>query len=418
MGLLLAVAILTSFYLTPVAMQLAWRYGAVSRPDGYRKRHRRPTPAWGGVAVNASILVGLGLSCVLVPHPDSDRPFFAALASSIVALAVLGCYDDLFDMRAGAKLAGQFLAVLPLIAVGAYVERFTLFGLPIELGWFGIPWTAAWMVLGINALNLIDGMDGLASTIGITIAVAVGAIAAVNGSTDVVIIAVVLAGALGGFLPHNLPPARVYLGDCGSMVVGLVLATLATRVAPQPGLPSLAAMGALLFVPLYDTLLAIVRRGLSGKGIMAADHGHVHHRLLERGLGVWGALGVLAGISVAVGGAGCCAVLAGHELMAGVALAIVPLLCAQLELFGHSEWAAVRERLGLPRFSGTASRYKYSSKGLSGRELAQDASAVRNQLDGLSQSPASRPLGINVRLAGAPSAGSTAAGKEYVELLR
>jgi UDP-GlcNAc:undecaprenyl-phosphate/decaprenyl-phosphate GlcNAc-1-phosphate transferase len=275
MGLLLAVAILSSFYLTPIAMRFAWKHDAVSRPDGFRKKHSRPTPEWGGLAVNASLLLGLGLSYLLVPVHSTETPFLAALAFSIVILCLLGCYDDLFDMRAGAKLAGQLLAVVPLIAVGAYAERFTVFGLSIELGLLGIPWTIAWIVLGINAMNLIDGMDGLASTVGVTVAAAVAVIAGATGNTHIAVIAVVLAGALSGFLAHNLPPARIYLGDCGSMVIGLVLATLALRVVPQTGPPNLTAMCALLFIPLYDTILAIIRRGLNGNGIMTADRGRL-----------------------------------------------------------------------------------------------------------------------------------------------
>ena len=417
MGLLLAIAILSSFYLTPVAMRLAWKYDAVSRPDGFRKKHSRPTPEWGGLAVNASILLGIGVSFLLVPNQSSDMPFLVALALSVVILGILGCYDDLFDMRAGAKLAGQLLAVLPLIAVGAYVEQFTLFGFSIELGWLGIPWTAAWVVLGINAFNLIDGMDGLASTLGITVAIAVAVIAGISGNTHVVVISVVLVGALGGFLAHNLPPARIYLGDCGSMVVGLLLATMTIRVAPQPGVPNLTVMCGLLFVPLYDTLLAIIRRGLNGKGIMAADRGHIHHRLLDRGLGVWGSLALLAALSTTAGAASCCAVLTGQEVAACVALAVLPLLCIQLELFGHPEWAMIRERLSLPRPRGKTSGYASLSKSQFGRDLAKDTSITPNQLDGLPQSQTSLPMGINVRLAGTQSASAATAGKKYVELL-
>lgn len=417
MGLLLAIAILSSFYLTPVAMQLAWRYNAVSRPDGVRRKHSRPTPAWGGLAVNTSILAGIWASLLLLPDQSFNQPFLVALTLSVVTLTALGCYDDLFDMRPRLKLAGQLLAVVPLIAVGAVVERFSVLGFTIELGWLGIPWTAAWIVLGINALNLIDGMDGLASSLGITIAIAVAVVAGVSGNTDIVVIAIVLAGALGGFLAHNLPPAKIYLGDCGSMVVGLLLATLAIRVAPAPGVPNLTAMCALLFVPLYDTVLAVVRRGLSGKGIMTADRGHIHHRLLDRGFGVWGSLGVLATLSAVAGAACCCAVLLGQELVAYVALVVLPLFCVQLELFGHPEWAMVRERLSLTRVRDNVSRYSFRRKDESGRDLSKEVSSTQNPLAGLPQSQAGVPMGINVRLAGAQRASTTTAGKKYVELL-
>ena len=421
MGLILAITILSSFYLTPVAMRLAWKHDAVSRPDGIRKKHSRPTPEWGGLAVNTSILVGIGLSYLLVPVGPTSTPFAAALAVSIFILCFLGCYDDLFDMRAGVKLAGQLLAVVPLIAVGAYAQSFTVFGYSVELGWLGVPWTVAWIVLGINALNLIDGMDGLASTVGITVAAAIAVLAGITGNTHVALIAIVLAGALGGFLAHNLPPARIYLGDCGSMVIGLVLATLALRVTPQAGGPNLTAMCGLLFIPLYDTVLAIVRRGLNGNGIMAADRGHIHHRLLDRGLGVWGALGLLAALSLVAGSISWLAVLTGQELVALAALAAVAVLCAQLELFGHKEWATIKDRWNARPWQNKGAGRPAVSKQQPESHLAMratgDATSKTTLLDGLPQSQSSRPMGINVRLVAAQNARAATAGKEYVELL-
>lgn len=421
MGLLLAITILSSFYLTPVAMRLAWKHDAVSRPDGYRKKHTRPTPEWGGLAVNATVLVGIALSYLLVPVQPTCTPFLAALSVSIVFLCLLGCYDDLFDMRAGFKLAGQLLAIVPLVAVGAYAERFTLFGFSVELGWLGVPWTVAWLVLGINALNLVDGMDGLASTVGITVAAALAVLASLTGNTHVALIAIVLAGALGGFLAHNLPPARIYLGDCGSMVIGLVLATLVLRVTPQAGAPNLTVMCGFLFIPLYDTTLAITRRALNGNGIMSADRGHIHHRLLDRGFGVWGSLALLAGLSLAAGSACLLAVLAGQELVACATLATIAFMCAHLELFGHQEWDTVRDRLSLPRSRNKSAPHSIQSKnqspcGVSMRSTSESGT-TRNKLDGPPQSQPSLPMGINVRLAGAQNAPAATAGKEYVELL-
>ncbi len=421
MGLLLAICILSSFYLTPIAMRLAWKYDAVSRPDGFRKKHSRPTPEWGGLAVNASILLGVASSYLLLPALSADAPFLVALSASVVILCLVGCYDDLFDMRAVVKLAGQLLAVMPLIAVGCYAQRLSVFGLSIELGWFGIPWTIAWIVLGINALNLIDGMDGLASTVGITVAVAIAVVAGATGNTHVVVIAVVLAGALAGFLAHNLPPARIYLGDCGSMVIGLVLATLVLHVTPQPGTPNLTVMVALLFVPLYDTTLAIVRRGISGKGIMAADRGHVHHRLLDRGLGAWASLALLAMLSVMACSASYLTVLMGQDLIAFTALAVVALLCAHFDLFGRMEWNMLKERIALPGWRRKAGRYESPAKNQPTRggamHTAREVGARREQLDGLLRGQSSLPMGINVRMAGAQSANVANAGKKYVELL-
>lgn len=414
MGLLLGMAVLSSFCLTPVAVRLAWKHDAVSRPDGLRKKHGRPTPEWGGLAVSASVLLGMGLSYLLLPAQPAATPFLAALAFSVVILCVLGCYDDLFDMRASVKLVGQLLAVVPLIAVGAYVERFTVFGFSIELGWFGVPCTIAWIVLGINALNLIDGMDGLAPTVGIMAAAAVAVIAGVTGNTHVAVIAVVLAGALAGFLVYNLPPARIYLGDSGSMVIGLVLATLALRVTAGTGSPNLTAMCALLFVPLYDTLLAVVRRGLNGKSIMAADRGHIHHRLLDRGLGVWNSLALLAALSLTAGCVSCFVILTGQELVACAALGVAALLFARFELFGHQEWAMVKDRFTWPwrrdKAAGYASpRDNRPARGFA-MHMANETGTRAQPLDGFPQTRTSLFTEIGVGLGGAEDVGAAAAG--------
>jgi UDP-GlcNAc:undecaprenyl-phosphate/decaprenyl-phosphate GlcNAc-1-phosphate transferase len=420
MGLVLVIAILTSFYLTPVAMRLAWKCDAVSRPDGYRKKHARPTPEWGGIAVNASLLVGIGLSCLLLPIQASAMPLLAAMALAIVMLCLLGCYDDLCDMRPRVKLLGQIATTIPLILVGAYIQQLTLFGMTFQLGWIGIPWTVAWLVLGINALNLIDGMDGLASTVGIVAASAIAVVAALTGNTHVAALALVLAGALGGFLAHNAPPARIYLGDCGSMVIGLVLATLCLQVSPQPQSVSMTALAALLFLPLYDTFLAVVRRGLSGRGIMAADHGHIHHRLLDAGYGVWGSLAVFAGVGLATGMLGCFVLLTGWDLWAQAALVAIAAICVQLGLFGNEEWLLVKQRLGLARRRTKKAAYAPVSRRKASASISLDIAnrtMVRSkQLDGLPQAQAACQFGVNARMADAHSISSASAGKKYVEL--
>lgn len=422
MGFVVIVAILSSLLLTPLAMRAAWRCGAVSRPDGFRKKHARPTPEWGGLAVNTAILIGTGLSVVLCPADLPALPLTAALAISIGMLSVLGCYDDLCDMRADLKLLGQVLSAVPLILAGCYAERLILFGQTIELGWLGIPWTIGWIVLGINALNLIDGMDGLASTAGIIMALAVAAIAAITGHQHAMLIALVLAGALGGFLAHNLPPARIYLGDCGSMVIGLVLATLALRAGSEAGAANLTQIGALLFVPLCDTLLAVVRRGLAGRGIMVADRAHVHHRLLDRGFGVWGSLAVLGGLSLGAGAMGCLVVLTGQEYWAWLSAVAAVAFCVRQQLFGHEEWGRVKSL-----FVDRAARRRAAVAGqtsdspLGPAEAAREASVMAGlsgrQIAGLPAGQTNYPLGTNAVLAGSQSVSSANSGRKYVGML-
>ena len=352
MGLAAAMAILLAFtvtlVLTPATRSLAWKCDAVSRPDGDRRQHARPTAVWGGVAVFAGLGVGVATSCLFLSGmlgTSSAVPLVTTLCISSGMLCVLGCYDDAYELRAGYKLLGQVVSILPMIVVGCYADQLSFLGWGINLGWFGIPATIIWLIVGINALNLVDGMDGLASLLGVAISGALAAIAFSLGLPDVMLIALALCGALAGFLVYNRPPAQIYLGDCGSMVIGLVLATLALRAGPVPGAANATVLIALLFVPLLDTSLAVIRRMLSGRGIMAADRGHVHHRLLDRGLSIWTTLVFLGSLCVMSGAvAWTVAAWGQQEITAWGIMAGVTILCVNRRLLGHEEWALTRDR--------------------------------------------------------------------------
>jgi len=340
--------------LTPLVRKLACRCGAVSHPDGKRKLHARSTPVWGGIALLLALFLGIIAAGVVLPGASGVAWLGAALGLSAGMLCLLGCYDDLFDLGAREKLVGQIISTLPVVLAGCYVEeagcyvqQLALFGCQIHLGPLGILWTIAWLVLGINALNLIDGMDGLASVIGIAISLAIAVIAGSQGLHAAMMMALVLAAALVGFLVYNLPPARIYLGDCGSMVIGLVVSWLALQVSLQaPFTPPLTVnvvvVVALLFVPLLDTALAIARRWLSGRSIMAADRGHVHHRLLDRGLGIWKTLSFLGALCLVTGAVAWMVVTSRQEMLAWGTLSIVTALLVNRQLVGHEEWALTK----------------------------------------------------------------------------
>lgn len=336
----IAVAFAASLALTPLARHMAWKIGAVSQPDGQRRLHLRPTALWGGGAVYLGVLLSVVASFFLASHAMEDR-LPAALGLSAGMLCLLGFYDDLYDIRAGWKLLGQIVCTLPVLMAGCYVREFTLFGRSVDVGLLGVPWTIGWLVLGINALNLLDGVDGLASLMGIVISLAVGVIAATQSRPEVMLLAFALAGALAGFLVHNLPPARVYLGDCGSMVIGFTLALLALRVSLSPQHPTtvnLTVAAALLFVPLVDTALAIVRRTLKGCSFMVADHSHVHHQLVDRGLSIWKTLGVLGGFGLISGAVAWWVSLSGHDLWGWAVLATATILLVNRQLLAREEW--------------------------------------------------------------------------------
>ncbi|NQU23006.1 MAG: undecaprenyl/decaprenyl-phosphate alpha-N-acetylglucosaminyl 1-phosphate transferase [Candidatus Nealsonbacteria bacterium] len=333
--------------LTPLAGKLAWKFSAVSRPDGQRKLHAQPTPLWGGVALYIALLLGMATCLVILPGATNLMALAIAIGLSAGILCLLGCCDDILEINARWKLLGQVLATLPIVAAGFYVERLTLFGFTAELGWLAVPWTIGWLVLGINALNLLDGMDGLASSAGVLISVAIAIIAASQGHAAVALLALVCAAAIGGFLVHNLPTARIYLGDCGSTVIGLVLALLAMLASSSTaGTANLTVAAAIMFLPLADTGLAIARRTLQGHSFMVADRHHVHHQLLDRGLNVWQVLGCLATFCLVTQAIAWLAIAPGREIWAEIwtwtALAAIVAVSIAMRVVGHREWTLAR----------------------------------------------------------------------------
>ncbi|MBI1900615.1 MAG: undecaprenyl/decaprenyl-phosphate alpha-N-acetylglucosaminyl 1-phosphate transferase [Planctomycetia bacterium] len=299
------VALAAVLALTPVARRVARRLCIVDAPDGKRKLQTASIPLLGGVAVYLAVTLALLLAGPIAP--GSPAAFWPLALAAIVAgffVCALGCYDDSRDLAARFKLLLQFASVLPVILAGYSVDRIVVFGQPVELGFFGIPLTALWLVGCINAFNLLDGMDGLASTVGLTTAAIMAVIALAHGNAQVALVALALAGALGGFLAYNLPPARIYLGDSGSMVIGLVVGLLAIQGSMKTAATlSITTPFVVMCLPMLDTALAVIRRRLAGQSIAKADRGHIHHRLLERGLTTWQALCVIGAICLATGAA-------------------------------------------------------------------------------------------------------------------
>jgi UDP-GlcNAc:undecaprenyl-phosphate GlcNAc-1-phosphate transferase len=340
-----AVAVLGSLVLTPVARQLAWRLKVLDQPDGKRKLHKRPVPLLGGVAVYASLLVGLTTACFLQPWPDRSLlvELVQVLAPAAGFVCLMGCVDDCWDLHPRLKLVLQISATLPIALAGFTVNRVVVFGTPVELGWLGVPLTVCWLVGCINALNLLDGLDGLASVVGLSTALMMALIAANEGHVHVSVIAVVLAGALVGFLVYNLPPASIYLGDSGSMVIGLVVGILAIQGALKTSATmSITAPAVVMSIPMLDTLLAIIRRKLKGQRFDAADRGHIHHRLLDRGLNNWQVLCVIGSLCLLTGAAATFATLLRNEILAWVTTVTLIVFLVRMRWFGHHELMLVK----------------------------------------------------------------------------
>jgi UDP-GlcNAc:undecaprenyl-phosphate GlcNAc-1-phosphate transferase len=191
--------------------------------------------------------------------------------------------DDRVGLRGRHKLAGQLAVASILIPSGLLIQRIGLFGVQIEMGLLAVPFTLFWLVGAMNALNLLDGVDGLATTLGIILSLAIAAMAAMAHHPAVAVVAVVFAGSLLGFLRYNFPPASIFLGDAGSMLIGLMVGAMAIRSSLKgPGTVLLAAPMAILAIPILDSSMAILRRKLTGRSIYATDRGHLHHQLLSR----------------------------------------------------------------------------------------------------------------------------------------
>jgi UDP-GlcNAc:undecaprenyl-phosphate GlcNAc-1-phosphate transferase len=337
------VAVLAAVVLTPVAQWLALRLGVVDAPDGVRKLQRAPVPLLGGVAIYLAIVAGLGVALWMAPGRPRLLELSTLTLCSAGLICAFGCLDDWFELRPRQKLLLQMVAILPLLLGGHWVRQVEFLGITLELAWWGVPLTMFWLLACVNSLNLLDGMDGLASLVTIVTASIMAAIAAASGLTQVSMLCLVVAGATAGFLAYNLPPARIYLGDSGSMLLGLLLGVLALHGAMKTATSiSIAVPLVLLTVPLLDTSLAIVRRRLSGVRVCSGDRRHLHHCLLGRGLSVRQSLCIVGGLCLATGGAAALAAFLGSDLVALALAAAVLALLVRSGWFGATELSLVK----------------------------------------------------------------------------
>jgi len=347
------IAIVSGLIFTWVARAVARPVGLMDRPDGRRKIHAQPVAVVGGIALFASTAFSVATAAFFSEDvlaaiaADFRAPIALLMAGAIIAS--VGLLDDIFDLRARQKLAGQCLAISVLVFGGDFlIAGVSLFGATVELGLLAIPVTFLWFFASVNALNLLDGMDGMLGSVGAMICVTLGAMAFEHGHPLEGLIAIAMAGGLIGFLRFNLPPASVYLGDCGSMLIGLTVAALATHASLKGPTLAIASPLALLVLPFADTAAAIVRRKLTGRGLAIADRGHLHHVLQNRGLTRVRALILIASLCcIASIGALTSSIL--HNDLAALAgsLCIGAILLSG-GLFGGVELRLIRERsLGL-----------------------------------------------------------------------
>ncbi len=281
-----------TYGLTPLVRRLAIRVGAVDIPKDERRVHTKPIPRMGGLAIFIGFLVAYAL------FSEMEFIKMAAIIFGASLMVITGIIDDIHTISAKTKLLFQLLAAIVLYACGIRIEFFSNFIHPdqgmIPLGIVSFPVTVFWIVGITNTVNLIDGLDGLAAGISSIGAITLTLVALQFGGQDIALAAhmnevalltIIIAGACIGFLPHNFNPARIFMGDAGSLMLGFLLASASVDGALKGTAVVAVAIPVLaLGLPIFDTTFAILRRLMSGRSIAEADKGHLHHRLLQVGM--------------------------------------------------------------------------------------------------------------------------------------
>ena len=291
---LFVTALVVTLVATPLARIIATRLGAVDKPSK-RRINKRTIPRMGGIAIFLALVAAaavqimgtrwLGWPSVLTPGRFSTVNY-PLLGVSFLVIFLTGAIDDVVQLKPLAKLAGQVLAaviaVMAGLTVGAIVNPFA----PgeVELGWVACPMTVIYLVAYVNIINLIDGLDGLASGITFISSCTLFFLATQSGRLDAAAVSIAVAGATLGFLRYNFNPASIFLGDSGSLLLGFALGAVSLlNVRRVAGLTTIIVPLVISFVPIIDTFSAIIRRKRAHVSVGQADKGHIHHRLIQDG---------------------------------------------------------------------------------------------------------------------------------------
>ncbi|MCB9659026.1 MAG: undecaprenyl/decaprenyl-phosphate alpha-N-acetylglucosaminyl 1-phosphate transferase [Polyangiales bacterium] len=328
-------AFLVSLALIPFAKWVARRVGAVDVGGG-RRVHDGSIPRLGGIAVVLGFFVPLVAlffteSYVASIFYSQPKRIMGLLGGGLI-VATLGALDDVRGVRPRTKLAVQTLAALLAYTCGYRIEGMLLpFVGTVHLGWLSVPATCFWFVAIINALNLIDGLDGLAGGVAFFACVGNFVVAVIGDAYMVMLLSATLAGAIVGFLVFNFNPASIFMGDSGSMFLGFVLAatSLLGALVKNTTVVAIAVPVMVLGLPIADTAIAMLRRALTQRPIMTADRGHIHHRLLDLGLTHRRAVLTLYGVCAALTIAAVAASL-GRGLETTIALVLFAIVLAGL----------------------------------------------------------------------------------------
>jgi UDP-GlcNAc:undecaprenyl-phosphate GlcNAc-1-phosphate transferase len=277
------VALVSSLVATPLVRDAAERRDLLDEPGG-RKIHARAVPRLGGAAMLLAFFLAVAVG--VAADSATGGGHLLAMLAGIGIVSAVGLVDDLRDLPPLVKLAGQLVAAIVTVVLGLSLSELAWFGGTVQLGWAGPIITVVWLVAVANAVNLIDGLDGLAGGVSLATLLAFATIALMREQAPVLLCALAAAGAVIAFLAHNRPPASIIMGDAGSMFLGMLLGTSSVAlVAADPGRITPLLVIIALAVPLADMTWAVVRRLASRKSIFTADSNHIHHQLMARGLG-------------------------------------------------------------------------------------------------------------------------------------
>ncbi|HKQ79089.1 MAG TPA: MraY family glycosyltransferase [Blastocatellia bacterium] len=288
---LFTLSFFTAMLVTPVVRRKASEWGAVAQPDTGRHIHSRPTPRLGGVAIYIAFIVTL--LCVpflgnMVSDSFRDNLLkFVALFAPATFIFLFGVFDDFRGASAPLKFTFQIIAAVMVYAAGFRIENLsTPFGDHLSLPAFmSFPATIMWIVVITNAFNLIDGIDGLAAGASVFALISILIFSVAQGNPEISLIAVVLVGSVMGFLRYNFSPATIFLGDSGSMFLGFMAAVLSLAGSQKGSTIVAIAIPLVSFgLPVTEAGLSLARRFVSGKSLFTGDRGHIHHKLLDRGL--------------------------------------------------------------------------------------------------------------------------------------
>lgn len=310
-------AFIASFVLTPYTIKIARKIGAVDVPKDERRMHNKPMPKFGGPAIIIAFLIST-IYLIITSSIEGNLNIFGpenyivkllGVLGGIIVISIVCFFDDIKGVHPLVKLAGQIVAAGIVVASGIRIDNFNLpffEGNIILNNVFSIILTMGWIVGVTNAINLIDGLDGLSTGISIISCISLLLIFSLNESPLMAIIIITaLAGALSGFLPFNFNPAKTFIGDIGSNFIGYMLAIVSILGVAKTATAFVVVLPMIVLgLPIFDTLSAIIRRIIKGKSIKAvlqADKGHLHHKLISKGFTQKEAVLLLYGISVACG---------------------------------------------------------------------------------------------------------------------